>query len=75
MGGIYDGRCRHRQVDLAKPYAIRLKLYDIPHRPQTEWVTFEDLIQGQQPQNLRTQAGGPYGVFSPFARGFRAAGT
>ena len=57
MGGIYDGRCRHRQVDLAKPYAIRLKLYDIPHRPQTEWVTFEDLIQGQQTQNLRTQAG------------------
>jgi deoxyribodipyrimidine photo-lyase len=26
------------------------------------------------PDALRTQAGGPYGVFSPFARAFRAAG-
>jgi glutamyl-Q tRNA(Asp) synthetase len=57
MGGIYDGRCRHREVDLAKPYATRLKLYDIPHRPQNDWMSFNDVIQGQQTQNLRTQAG------------------
>lgn len=27
------------------------------------------------PDRLRTQAGGPYGVFSPFARAFRASGA
>lgn len=57
MGGIYDGRCRHRQLDLTKPHAIRLKLYDLPNRSPNDWLSFDDLIQGHQTQNLRTQAG------------------
>ncbi len=57
MGGIYDGRCRHRQLDLTQPHAIRLKLYDLPNRSPNDWLNFDDLIQGHQTQNLRTQAG------------------
>lgn len=57
MGGIYDGRCRHRRVDLSKPHSLRLKLYDIPDHPSADEVHFDDLIQGHQAQNLRTQAG------------------
>lgn len=57
MGGIYDGRCRHRQATPNKPQAIRLKVYDTPNHPQGDWVSFNDLIQGPQTQNLRTQAG------------------
>lgn len=57
MGGIYDGRCRHRHLDLSQPHAIRLKLYDLPLHPHSEQVHFIDLIQGPQHQNLRTHAG------------------
>ena len=57
MGGIYDGRCRHQQLDLTQPHAIRLKLYDLPNRSPNDWLNFDDLIQGHQTQNLRTQAG------------------
>lgn len=57
MGGIYDGHCRSRPVDLSKPYSLRLKLYDIPDRPFPDLICFNDLIQGPQAQNLRTQAG------------------
>ncbi|PUA27377.1 MAG: tRNA glutamyl-Q(34) synthetase GluQRS [Cellvibrio sp. 79] len=57
MGGIYDGRCRHKQVDLSKPHSLRLKLYDIDDHPSADEIHFHDLIQGSQAQNLRTQAG------------------
>jgi glutamyl-Q tRNA(Asp) synthetase len=62
MGGIYDGRCRQRAVDLAQPHSIRLKLYDLPDTAQARSLIeddlhFDDLIQGPQVQNLRTQAG------------------
>jgi glutamyl-Q tRNA(Asp) synthetase len=57
MGGIYNGRCRNQSVDLTQPHSIRLKLYDIPYHPHNDWVSFTDVIQGPQEQNLRTQAG------------------
>lgn len=57
MGGIYNGRCRNRKVDLAQPHSLRLKLYDIPNYPCADEIRFHDLIQGSQVQNLRTQAG------------------
>lgn len=57
MGGIYDGRCRHRLVDLTKPHSLRLKLYDIENHPSPDIIHFHDLIQGPQAQNLRTEAG------------------
>lgn len=57
MGGIYDGRCRNRQVDSNQVCSVRLKLYDLPDRFTPELIQFEDLIQGTQIQNLRTQAG------------------
>lgn len=57
MGGIYDGRCRNRQVDSNQPCSVRLKLYDLPDRVTAELIQFDDLIQGTQTQNLRTQAG------------------
>lgn len=58
MGGIYNGRCRSRIVDNNAPHAQRLKLYDLPagFLFQDE-LRFTDLIQGEQIQNLRTQAG------------------
>ena len=57
-GGIYSGRCRNRQVDIRKPHALRLKLYDLPDQsPVSDQLDFVDLIQGLQQQNLRTQAG------------------
>lgn len=57
MGGIYDGRCRNRQADSNQICSMRLKLYDLPDRFAPEIIQFEDLIQGTQSQNLRTQAG------------------
>lgn len=57
--GIYQGRCRHRKVDIRKPHALRLKLYDLPPGSPAlpEETRFDDLIQGPQSQNLRTEAG------------------
>lgn len=57
MGGIYDGRCRNRQVDPNQICSLRLKLYELPDRVTPELIQFDDLIQGHQIQNLRTQAG------------------
>lgn len=59
MGGIYSGRCRNRQVDTHQPHALRLKLYNLPTgiQPSRDPLCFTDLIQGEQCQNLRTQAG------------------
>jgi glutamyl-Q tRNA(Asp) synthetase len=57
MGGIYNGHCRNRKVDVAQPHSLRLKLYDIPDHPSADEIYFHDLIQGTQGQNLRTQAG------------------
>ena len=58
MGGIYTGRCRNRSVDPNKPHALRLKLHDLPSRfPNQEELRFTDLIQGEQIQKLRGQAG------------------
>ncbi len=58
MSGIYNGRCSERKVDTNSPHAVRLKLYDLPtgFESQDE-LKFIDLIQGEQTQNLRTQAG------------------
>jgi glutamyl-Q tRNA(Asp) synthetase len=58
MGGIYNGRCRTRTVDTSLPHAQRMKLYDLPLGfPCTDELRFSDLIQGEQIQNLRTEAG------------------
>ena len=58
MGGVYNGRCRTRTVDTRKPHAQRLKLYDLPEQFSfPDELRFTDLIQGEQQQNLRTQAG------------------
>lgn len=57
MGGIYDGRCRNRQVDSKQICSLRLKLYDLPDRVTFDTIQFDDLIQGTQIQNLRTQTG------------------
>jgi glutamyl-Q tRNA(Asp) synthetase len=58
MGGVYNGRCRLRHIDSSLPYAQRLKLYDLPRGfSYSDELRFTDLIQGEQIQNLRTQAG------------------
>lgn len=57
MGGIYNGHCRHRLVDTTQPHALRLKLYGLEGCPSDDEIHFNDLIQGPQVQNLRTQAG------------------
>ncbi len=57
MGGIYDGRCRRRTPDPLLPQSIRLKVYQIDDFPYGHEIYFNDLIQGLQSQNLRTQAG------------------
>lgn len=58
MGGIYNGRCRMRHVDTNLPHAQRLKLYELPAEFSfPNELRFTDLIQGEQIQNLRTQAG------------------
>lgn len=58
MGGVYNGRCRTQQVDTHLPHALRLKLYDLPTQISiNDTLLFDDLIQGKQQQNLRTEAG------------------
>lgn len=57
MGGIYDGRCRNRQTTPEHRCSLRLKLYDLQDRVTPHLIQFEDLIQGAQSQNLRSQAG------------------
>lgn len=57
MGGVYNGRCRTRNVDIHQPHALRLKLYDLPRKHSSEQLVFSDLIQGRQQQQLRTQVG------------------
>lgn len=63
-GGIYKGHCRQARVNLDRPHATRLKLYDLPtatlnRNPAVaeEILIFDDLIQGLQVENLRTEAG------------------
>jgi glutamyl-Q tRNA(Asp) synthetase len=58
MGGIYNGRCRSRHVDTSSPHAQRLKLYDLPAGFScNDELRFTDVIQGEQTQNLRSDAG------------------
>lgn len=60
MGGIYDGRCRQETIDLSQPHSLRLKLYDLPAAwgaQGGDTIEFDDIFQGHQSQNLRTQAG------------------
>lgn len=58
LGGIYDGYCRYHPINNNTPIAWRLKLYDLPAGfAQREIIRFTDAIQGEQTQNLRTQAG------------------
>jgi glutamyl-Q tRNA(Asp) synthetase len=58
MGGIYNGCCRQRAVDTNKPHALRLKLYNTPQFPAQQ-LSFNDLLQGEQQQDLRRDAGDP----------------
>src|SRR5690606_32991895 len=46
-------------IDLSRPHAWRLKLYDLPqpYAALDEVVFFKDLIQGEQRQDLRLKAG------------------
>ena len=58
MGGIYNGRCRSRKVESNLPHVQRLKLYDLPAGiPHQDELRFTDVIQGEQFQNLRSNAG------------------
>jgi len=57
MGGIYTGRCRTRRPSPEQVCSLRLKLYNLPDYPTQDLIQFEDLIQGSQTQNLRTEAG------------------
>lgn len=57
MGGIYNGRCRTRNIDTRKPHALRLKVYDLPQGTSADTLRFFDLIQGEQVQDLRQAAG------------------
>ncbi len=57
MGGTYNGRCRTHSPAPGQICSLRLKLYDLPGRDDAEVIQFDDLIQGMQLQNLRTQAG------------------
>lgn len=61
MKGIYNGHCRSRMVDSHQAHALRLKLYDLPSHLTAlvgdEHLSFSDLIQGPQQQNLRMAAG------------------
>ena len=60
MNGTYNGHCRTRNIDTSQPHALRLKLYDLPkalNKHLSDELTFIDLIQGPQTQNLRTQSG------------------
>lgn len=61
MAGIYNGRCRTRSIDTTQPHALRLKVFDLPTEAaaleRAELLTFADLIQGIQQQNLRRDVG------------------
>lgn len=57
MGGIYNGHCRNHQPAPGQICSLRLKLYDLPDRATPDVIRFDDLIQGAQAQNLRTEAG------------------
>jgi len=63
MGGIYNGHCRNQpsaaatRTDEHLSSSLRLKLYDLPDRATSELIQFDDIFQGPQTQNLRTQAG------------------
>ncbi len=57
MGGIYNGHCRTHPISPGQACSLRLKLYDLPDHPSSDLIRFEDLVQGIQIQNLRTQAG------------------
>lgn len=58
LKGVYDGHCRTHPVTAEAPIAWRLKLYDLPGSfAHNEIINFTDAIQGEQTQNLRTQAG------------------
>jgi glutamyl-Q tRNA(Asp) synthetase len=61
MGGIYNGHCRTTPANIAQTHALRLKLYDLPASASAlagdERLSFTDLVQGTQTQNLRTHAG------------------
>lgn len=57
IGGVYNGCCRSRQIDLHKPHAWRLKLYDLPRSITSDLIGFTDLLQGEQVQDLRKEAG------------------
>jgi len=61
MGGVYDGRCRQRRTEPDKPFAWRLKLYDLPETIAglDETLGFDDLFQGHQQNNLRRDLGDP----------------
>ena len=50
MSGVYNGRCRAAGAKPGKPCALRLQVAD-------RTVTFDDLIQGPQQQQLRNQVG------------------
>jgi glutamyl-Q tRNA(Asp) synthetase len=52
LGGIYDGRCRQRQV--GSDSAIRLRL---PEDDSDSIIGFDDLIMGHYRQNLCTEVG------------------
>ena len=52
LGGIYDNRCRQRQV--GSDSAIRLKL---PEHNSDSTIAFDDLIMGDYRQNLSTEVG------------------
>jgi glutamyl-Q tRNA(Asp) synthetase len=61
-GGIYSGRCRHRQSEIKSPFSLRLKVYDLPgsnilNDQNNNLIVFDDVIQGRQTQNLRSEAG------------------
>lgn len=57
LNGIYDGYCRTHPPAAEDTLAWRLKLYDVPTGPTPDVSRFVDLLQGEQQQNLRTQAG------------------
>jgi glutamyl-Q tRNA(Asp) synthetase len=52
LGGIYDGRCRQRQV--SSESAIRLRL---PEDANNAVIAFDDLIMGNCRQNLCSEVG------------------
>lgn len=59
MGGVYDGRCRHRAIAAEEPHAWRLKLYDVPDGvPEpAEPFLWSDIFQGRQRTDLRREVG------------------